>query len=547
MAPAATMEPAAEHGTVAVSAAGTDRALTVASVDWQPSVNPWLIALSVILPTFMEVLDTSIANVALNNIAGSMSASYSQATWVLTSYLISNAVILPLSAWLGFRFQRKRFLLACIFLFTVSSLLCGLSVSLPMLLLMRVLQGIGGGALAPISQAILMESFPPRKQGIAQALFGLGVVVAPVVGPVMGGWLTDSYSWRWIFYINVPIGLLALWAIQQTVEDPPWVREADPGPFDGLGILALSLWLGCQEVALDKGQEDDWLGSTFIRWMVVLAIAGLVIFVVRELRAAKPMVELRIFRERNLAVGTALIFLTCVLLYGVGLLTPQFLQQMMGYTSLSAGIATAPLGLGAVLSMVVVGYLVSRVDARLILVCGFALFAAAGFALSHITLEISPWTVFWPQVMAGSAIGFLFIPVNVVGTAPLPREQIGTATGAMNLMRNVGGSVGIALVSTFLARRSQVHQTMLCSHGTPESLALRQTVQGLHGYLALELPKAGSGLGPALAALYRILQQQAWLLAFVDVYAGLAVVALLSMALVPLLRRVKVKGTGMLH
>ena len=238
---------------------------------WQPNVNPWLIALAVILPTFMEVLDTTIANVALNNIAGSMSVSYSQATWVLTSYLISNAVVLPLTAWLGNRFQRKRFLLFCIFLFTVSSLLCGLSVNLPMLLFMRVIQGIGGGALAPISQAILMESFPARKQGTAQALFGLGVVVAPVIGPVMGGWLTDSYSWRWIFYINVPIGLIAIWAIQQTVEDPPWVRNSDPGPLDLLGLVALSMWLGCQEVALDKGQEDDWLGSNLIRTMVVLA------------------------------------------------------------------------------------------------------------------------------------------------------------------------------------------------------------------------------------------------------------------------------------
>jgi DHA2 family multidrug resistance protein len=242
MAPAAipelSVEPTAQSGSASK--------LTQYPVDdhsiWQPSVNPWLIALSVIIPTFMEVLDTSIANVALNNIAGSMSASYSQATWVLTSYLISNAVVLPLTAWLGNRFQRKRFLLGCIVIFTVSSLFCGLAVNLPMLLFMRVLQGIGGGALAPISQAILMESFPPKKQGIAQALFGLGVVVAPVVGPVLGGWLTDSYSWRWIFYINIPIGLVAIWAIQQTVEDPPWVRNSDPGPFDGLGLIALSLW-----------------------------------------------------------------------------------------------------------------------------------------------------------------------------------------------------------------------------------------------------------------------------------------------------------------
>ncbi len=302
---------------------------------WRPAMNPWIIAISVIVPTFMEVLDTTIANVALTHIAGSMSASYSEATWVLTSYLISNAVVLPLTAWLGNRFQRKRFLLICIFVFTVSSLLCGLAVSLPMLLAMRIIQGLGGGGLAPISQAILMESFPPNKQGAANALFGLGVVVAPVVGPILGGWLTDNYSWRWIFYINIPLGALAMWAVQKTVEDPPWVRDSDPGPLDGIGFAALALWLGCQEIFLDKGQENDWFASGFIRWMAVLAVIGFVIFVARELKAEKPMVDLRIFRHRNFAVGTVLMFFTTFLLYAIGLITPQFLQQMMGYSAMA--------------------------------------------------------------------------------------------------------------------------------------------------------------------------------------------------------------------
>jgi DHA2 family multidrug resistance protein len=298
-------------------------------------------------------------------------------------------------------------------------------------------------------------------------------------------------------------------------------------------------------VALDKGQEDDWLSSMFIRWMVGLAIFGFITFMARELRAEKPMVELRIFRERNLAAGTALIFLTCVLLYSVGLLTPQFLQQLMGYSSLAAGVATAPLGLGAALSMILVGYLVSRIDARIILIGGFAIFVLAAFTLSHITLGVSPWTVFWPQILAGSAIGFLFIPVNIVATAALTRDQLGSATSSMNLMRNVGGSVGIAIVSTFLARRSQVHQTMLAGHITPENLTFIQTAQGLRGYFSLHLPSSGDGLGAALAALYRILQQQAWLLAFADVYEGLALVAVVSVVLVLLLRRVKVDASAL--
>jgi len=514
---------------------------------WEPAVNPWLIALSVILPTFMEVLDTSIANVALNNIAGSMSVSYSEATWVLTSYLISNAIVLPLTDWLGNRFQRKRFLLFCIFLFTVSSLFCGLSISLPMLLFMRVVQGIGGGAMAPISQAILMESFPARRQGTAQALFGLGVVVAPVVGPVLGGWLTDSYSWRWIFYINVPIGLVAMWAIQQTVEDPPWVRNSNPGPLDLVGLVALSLWLGCQEVALDKGQEDDWFSSDLIRTMVACAAIGFVIFIIRELRAPRPMVELHIFINRNYAVGTVLIFLTSVLIYGIGLLTPQFLQQLMGYSSLNAGVATSPLGLGAVISMVLVGFLVSRVDARMIVVFGFLVFAFAAYHFSQINLGISPWSIFWPQILAGSAMGFLFVPVNVLGTAPLRRDQLGSATGFMNLMRNVGGSVGIAMVSTFLARQSQVHQTVLTRNLAPGDPQLSWAVSGIQHYLHIRQCSSGSGAEGALGTVYRILQQQSSLLAFADMYLRLGAIALVATVLVILFRKVRVQKHSLGH
>jgi MFS transporter, DHA2 family, multidrug resistance protein len=527
--------------TAVQSAEHTEHAL------WQPAVNPWLIAIAVILPTFMEVLDTSIANVALNHIAGSMSASYSQATWVLTSYLISNAVILPLTAWLGNRFQRKRFLLFCIFLFTASSLLCGLSVNLPMLLFMRVLQGLGGGALAPISQAILMESFPPKRQGIAQAVFGLGVVVAPVIGPVLGGWLTDSYSWRWIFYINIPVGLLAMWAIQQTVEDPPWVSKSDPGPMDGIGLIALALWLGCQEVALDKGQEDDWLGSRFICTMIVLAIVGFVVFLVRELRAEKPMVDLHIFRERNLAVGTVLIFLTSVLMYGISLLTPQFLQQLMGYTAYWAGIATVPLGLGAAVSMIVVGILVSRVDARWLTMLGFAIFASAAYLLSHINLSIALVSLYLPQFLAGGAMGLLFIPVNVAATAPLRRDQLGTATGCINLMRNVGGSVGIAMVSTFLARRAQFHQTVLSGDITSSSASVLQQVTGPMRHLLAHAAGPANSLGASLGLLYQVMLQQAALLSFRDNYLGLCALAIISIFIVLALRKVKADKSIPLH
>ncbi|MDR3764915.1 MAG: DHA2 family efflux MFS transporter permease subunit [Acidobacteriota bacterium] len=506
---------------------------------WHPHINPWLIAVSVILPTFMEVLDTSIANVALNHIAGSMSASYSEATWVLTSYLIANAIVLPLTAWLGNRFGRKRFLLGCIMTFTAASFLCGISVSLPMLLAMRVLQGLAGGGLMPISQAILMESFPPNLQGAAQGLFGLGAVVAPVVGPVIGGWLTDNYSWRWVFYINIPIGALSVWAVQQTVEDPPWVRHSDPGPLDVLGFSALAIWLGCQETFLDKGQENDWFSSRFICWMAALALSGFVVFIIRELRADKPMVDLRIFRERNFAVGTVLIFFVGFLLYGIGLATPQFLQLLMGYTALAAGVATSPLGLGAMISMILAGRLAAKMELRFLSGVGYVIFLIGAFKLSGVNLFISPWSVFWPQMLAGLSMGFLFIPVNIAATAPLRRDEVGTATGIINLMRNVGGSVGIAMVSTFLARRAQVHQSMMVQHFTAGNLNLQARAAALQHYMALRMPASGNGRGPATGLVYELLQQQTHLLAFRDLYQGLGMIAAGCLILVLALRRAR--------
>lgn len=509
---------------------------------WQPRVNPWLIAVSVILPTFMEVLDTSIANVALNHIAGSMSASYSEATWVLTSYLIANAIVLPLTAWLGNRFGRKRFLLGCIVTFTAASFLCGISADLPMLLAMRVLQGLAGGGLMPISQAILMESFPPRLQGAAQALFGFGVVVAPVVGPVIGGWLTDNYSWRWVFYINIPIGALSVWAVQQTVDDPPWVRNSDPGPLDLIGFTALAVWLGCQETFLDKGQENDWFASRFICWMASLAVIGFVVFVIRELRADKPMVDLRVFRNRNFALGTVLIFFVGFLIYAMGLTTPQYLQLLMGYTALAAGVVTSPLGLGAMVSMVLVGRFAGKIELRLLTVVGLIVYFAGAFQLSRINLGISPWNVFWPQMMAGFSMGFLFVPVNIAAITPLRRDQVGTATGIINLMRNVGASVGIAMVSTFVARRAQIHQNMLVEHFTAGNLYLLERAAALQHYMAMRMPSSGDGRGPATGVIYQLLQQQTHLLAFSDIYQGLGLVALGCILLVIVMRRTKLSG-----
>ena len=310
-----------------------------------------MIALAVILPTFMEVLDTSIAAVALPYIAGSVSATNDEATWVLTSYLVANAVVLPASSWFSLKFGRKRFLITCIVIFTVSSFACGSATSLGMILLARAVQGAGGGALQPISQSILLETFPPKKRGLAMALFGLGVVVAPVLGPTLGGWLTDTYSWRWAFYINIPVGILAITMIMRYVTDPPYIRDAKPGRFDRIGFGLLALWLALLQIILDKGQEDDWFGATWIRWATFILIVSFVSFIIWELRRHAPLVNLRVFRNRNFAIGCLLIACFGAAIYGLVTLLPLFYQELLGYTALNAGIAVSPRGMGAILAM----------------------------------------------------------------------------------------------------------------------------------------------------------------------------------------------------
>src|SRR5580658_2738870 len=334
-------------------------------------VNPWLIAVSVMLATFMEVLDTAIASVALPYIAGSLSASNDEATWVLTSYLVANAIILPASNWFSLKSGRKRFLMTCVAIFTAASFACGAAPSLAFILIARVIQGAGGGALQPLSQAILLESFPPAKRGAAMAVFAFGVVVAPVLGPTLGGWLTDDYSWRWAFYINIPIGMLALFMISKYVKDPSYIRDAKPGRIDGIGLGLLALWLGALQIMLDKGQEDDWFGSGLIRWMAALFVIGLVGFLWRELRISKPLVDLTVLRFRNFAVGCVQIFLFGGVVYGMVTLLPLFFQTLLGYTALSSGWAVAPRGIGAIFAMPLVGFLMTKIDPRRLIGMGF--------------------------------------------------------------------------------------------------------------------------------------------------------------------------------
>ena len=507
----------------------------------RPAVAPWIIALSVMLPTFMEVLDTSVANVALPHIAGSLSASTDESTWVLTSYLVSNAIVLPATAWLGGLFGRKRFLLVCIGVFTGASILAGAAPTLGTIIVARVLQGAGGGALQPISQAILLESFPAERRGAAMAVFGLGVVVAPILGPTLGGWITDNASWRWIFYINIPVGLAAVFMVRTFIEDPPYLRRRVAGRIDWFGLGLLAVWLGAFQIMLDKGQEEDWFASSWIVILFAIALVGLAAFLARELTTAEPIVDLRVLRDRNFATGVGMITIVGFILYGTIALLPLFLQTLLRYPAIQSGYATSPRGFGAVAAMLIVGRLVGRIDSRWLIGTGFTLLAVSVFLLGRINLDISMSTVVWPQVLNGLAVGFIFVPLSATTVGTLRREEIGNATGIYNLMRNVGGSIGISMVTTLLARHAQVHQATLAQHVSPYD---PEAVQRLRDLEAMLTPQVGAQAAPAAAqaALYAVVVRQATLLAFVDNFRLMAALALCCAPLVLLLRHARRTG-----
>lgn len=512
-------------------------------IEWTPTTNPWLIAGSVMLATFMVVLDSSVANVALPHIAGNLSASTDESTWVLTSYLVSNAIMLPAAAWIARRIGRKRLLIWSIVVFTVASLLCGIAVNLPLLIVARVLQGLGGGGMQPVVQAILLESFPPHQRGKAMAVYGVGVVVAPVIGPTLGGWITDSYSWRWIFYINLPVGVLALLMVGAFVEDPPYLKDKFSGAIDYLGFALMALGLGALQLMLDKGQEADWFAENWMRWTAAFAVAALVAFVWREFTTAEPIVQLRVLHDRNFSVGILITALYGVVLYGITALLPLFLQTLLGYPALDSGLAVSPRGIGSMVSMVVVGVIVSYVDDRLLLAFGFLILAISTLMLARINLGISMSSVAVPNLINGFASGFIFVPLTTITMGRLRNHEIGNATGIYNLMRNLGGSVGIASVTTLLARGVQTHQVFLgqnISIYNPRfTAALEQTTARMQQYGM----DASTAQHSALGHLYRIVQQQAALLAYTDNFRLLGGMALLCIPLAALFSRVP-KRTG---
>ena len=505
-------------------------------MDEHRHVNPWIVAIAVMFATFMEVLDTTVVNVSLPHIAGNLSATIDESTWVLTSYLVANAIILPLTGWLASTFGRKRLLMASVTGFTVSSLLCGLAPNLPSLVVFRLLQGATGGAMQPLSQAVLLEAFPPHQRGKAMGFWGLGIVVAPILGPVLGGWLTDSYSWRWVFYINLPVGIVSLVMTRLYVFDPPYLkRETTRIDYWGIGLLAL--WVGSLQLALDLGQQRDWFASPFIATLIVLAGGGLAAFLARELMADEPVIDLRVFRLRSYSTGVFLMTTLGFVLYGSLVLLPIMLQTLLGYPSLQAGIAMAPRGMGSLIGMPAVGLLIGRLDPRKMVATGLTVGAGTLFWLGHLNLGAGYWDIFWPQFLQGIGLSMVFVPLTTISMDPVPRERMGNATSLFNLMRNLGGSVGIAVTGTMLGRQTQAYTNVLGSHVTAFSAETRQLMDSLYQAFVAAGADPVTASQRATAAVFGMVQRQASMLSFVELFRGLGVVFLLLVPLVLLMKR----------
>jgi DHA2 family multidrug resistance protein len=517
------------------------------AAEWRSPVNPWIIALTVTLATFMEVLDTSIANVALPHIAGSLSAGTDESTWVLTSYLVSNAIVLPLSGWLSSIVGRKHFYMGCVALFTISSALCGFSLNLPMLIFFRVLQGVGGGGLQPSEQAILADTFEPAKRGMAFAVYGVAVVMAPAIGPTLGGWITDNFSWRWIFFINIPIGIISLLLTSRLIQDPPYLKRRKLREtridYTGLGLVALGL--GTLQVVLDKGQRDDWFESHFILWLTVISVAALIFLIFWEWNHKDPIIDLHLFREKTFATANFLMFMLGFALLGSTLLLPLFMQTLLGYTAERSGLALMPGGFTIMIAMPIVGFLLSRYSPRYLMMFGLCMLSFSLFHMTSFDLGVDFRTVTIARVYQALGLAFLFVPINTAAYSSLPRDKNNAASGLMNLARNIGGSVGISFVTTGLARRAQFHQVRLVENLNSANAQFQST---LHGFTS-----TFSGAGPVLSQqqAYAMVQanliRESTMLAYIDNFWVLGVVIGCLIPFVFLIKKTKRGGEIVAH
>ncbi len=509
-------------------------------------MNKWLIALAVMVPTLIEIIDISIVNVALDHIRGSLSAGIDESTWSITSYLVSNAVIIPMTGWLSRFFGRKRYLIISITLFTVSSFLCGSAWNLQSLVFFRVLQGIGGGALQPISQSILLETFPPSQHGIAMAIFGVGIMFGPIIGPLLGGWITDNWSWHWIFFINVPIGIISIMLTTLFITDPPYMKRMKM-KIDYWGLVFLSLGLGCLQIVLDKGQQENWFSSGFIVWLSIIAFVSLVSFVVVELFTDQPVVNLRAFRNRTFSTGNIIMFLGFFNLFASIVLLPIYLQTLMGYTAFLAGLVLGPGGIATMIALPIAGNLVNRINPKYLLAFGITVNAYATYLMSNFNLHADFNTVIWPRIVLGIGMGFFFIPLTTMTMSGIRREEMGNASAIYNLLRNLGGSFGVAFVTTVLSRRAQVHQNHLVEHLTPFDSAFQMFSEQGAKFLQYRgfsesAPEYGS-----LGMIYRELLRQASMMAFNDAFFLVCIIMSCVLPLVFFMRRAKPGAAPGMH
>jgi DHA2 family multidrug resistance protein len=514
----------------------------VQHTDWKPSHNPWVVAMTVTLATFMEVLDSSIANVSLPHIAGSLGASYDEATWVLTSYLVSSAIVLPISGWLGTVIGRKRFYMLCVAIFTTCSFLCGIANSLPLLIVARVLQGAGGGGLQPSEQAILADSFPSEKRGMAFALYGMAVVTAPAIGPTLGGWITENYSWHWIFFINIPVGFLSLFLTHRFVEDPPWIAEERKSgiTIDYIGLALIVVGVACFQIVLDKGQENDWFASPLITTMFSIGVPLLIAFFIWEWFHAYPIVDVRLLRNRNFGTAVFFSFVLGIVLFGSTVLIPEFLQSSLGYTAEQAGLALSPGGLALMFMMPIAGRLTgTKIDPRLLVALGFLGTSLTLYHMTIINLQIDFRTIVMLRVSQVLFLPLIFVPISTLNYVGVPREKNNQVSGLSNFARNIGGAIGTSLLTTFLARQNQTHQRQFAAHTTGGSHNFQQMLDGYTALFASKGFSASIAAKKAMALAYQTMQGQASTLSFENSFWGMAVIVAFLVPLPFIMRRPK--------
>jgi DHA2 family multidrug resistance protein len=504
-------------------------------------MSRWIIALTVMLPTLIEIIDISIVNVSLDHIRGSLSAGIDESTWAITSYLVSNAIIIPMTGWLSKLIGRKSYLIFSVTLFTASSFMCGSAWNLQSLVFFRVLQGIGGGALQPISQAILLETFPPQQHGMAMAIFGIGIMFGPIIGPLLGGWITDNWSWHWIFFINVPIGIISILMILFIIIDPPYMKRTKM-KIDYGGLVFLAVGLGCLQIVLDKGQREDWFSSSLIIWLSVISVSSLILFVIVELFAENPIVNLKTFKNRTFSTGNIIMFFAFFNLLGSIVLLPIYLQTLMGYNATLAGMVLGPGGLATLIALPIAGRLVTKVNPKSILALGIMIASYSTYLMSKFNLLADFTTIIWPRVVLGVGMAFIFIPLTTLIMSRIKKEEMGNATAIFNLLRNLGGSFGVAFIVTMQTRRAQFHQTHLIEHLTPFDRNYQISVD--HASQILKYRDFSSGLAnhSGLGLIYEKLLRQASMISFNDAFHLLSVLTILTIPLVLLMRRPKDVG-----